>query len=215
METIAYLRGLPLDLEVSKKEIHDFLGTTEEVSEYPQSLAAALSAIDEIRLEIASLAGDEYGSQCIEMLTNVAAPYSELAARVLLAGCAGYYLHLSTHRYGSHVVQTILQLAVSSSSKQDLALHEEAPQFSESADAIPALYELINGMVEELSPHSDTLAVHICGSHVLRTLLCVLGGVDLVSSGPSSSNNSLETGAALRGRKKAKSRRPKSNGQIV
>lgn len=156
VETVAYLRGLPLDVEASKAEISSFLNQTEKSDDFPESLAAALSAIDEIQMEIASLAGDERGSQCIEVLTHISAPYSEVAARVLLAGCSGYHVHLATHRYGSHVVQTILQLAVASSSETDLAMDEEAPQFKESLDALPTLSELIHEMVEELAPHAAT-----------------------------------------------------------
>lgn len=205
VDTVSYLRGLPLDIEAAKAEISCFL-EKESGDDFPQSLAAALSAIDEIRMEIASLAGDEYGSQCIEVIANVSAPYSEIAARVLLAGCSGYHLHMATHRYGSHVVQTILQLSVSSCSETDLALHEEAPQFKDSLDTLPTLSELIHEMVEELAPHVATLAVHVCGSHVLRTLVSVLGGVDLVSASPNGSTK-VETGAILRGKKKSKKKK--------
>jgi nucleolar protein 9 len=218
VETIAYLRGLPLDIEASKAEISSFLNQEQESDDFPQSLAAALSAIDEVQLEIASLAGDESGSQCLEVLAHVSAPYSEVAGRVLLSACSGYHLHLATHRYGSHVVQTILQLAVSSSSESDMALHEEAPPFKDSFDALPTLSELIEGMVEELAPHAAQLAIHVCGSHVLRTLLCVLGGVDLVSSHGSPNDNKVDTGAILRGRKKSKKkkkRKPESSDAAV
>jgi hypothetical protein len=208
-DTIAYLRGLPLEVQSSTAEISSFLSSVEDI-EFPNSLAASFSAIDEIRNEIASLAGDDFGSQFLEVLAHIAAPFSEIAARILLNACSGYHLHLATHRYGSHVVQTILQLAVSSSSKTDLALHEEAPQFSETADTLPSLADLILGIVEELSPHTSQLAIHVCGSHVLRTLLCVLGGVNLVSSPGSSGNeNKMETGAVLRGRKKNKKKKKK------
>lgn len=244
-ETIAYLRGLPLDVEASKQEVQYFLferstnnnGDNETQSggneatrmeeneiEYPQSLAAALSAIDEIQKEVASLAGDEHGSQCIEVLAHIAAPYSPAAARVLLSSCSGYHLHLATHRYGSHVVQTILQLALSSSSssfdgseEQDLAFHEEAPPFMQNSatmDTLPTLEVLIHGMVEELAPHASQLAVHVCGSHVLRTLLCVLGGVDLLSSEKSfayAPNIATDTGAILRGRKKSKKKKKRKS----
>jgi hypothetical protein len=207
-DTIAYLRGLPLDIETSKAEISSFLNNSEQTGDdFPQSLAAALSAIDEIRMEIASLAGDEHGSQCLEVLANISAPYSEVAARVLLSACSGYHLHLATHRYGSHVVQTILQLAVSFSSATDIVLHEEAPQFTDPLDTLPTLADLIHGMVEELAPNAAQLAIHVCGSHVLRTLLCVLGGVNLVSSSGSSNDNKVEFGAMLRGRKKGKKKK--------
>ena len=200
-DTISYLRSLPLDVDQAKQEITAFLN---DGGEFPQILAAAFSAIDEVRMEIASLAGNEYGSQCLEMLAHISAPVSEIVSRILLNACSGYHLHLATHRYGSHVVQTILQLAVSSSSDSDLALHEESPPFSHSPDSLPSLSDLIEGMVEELSPHASDLAVHVCGSHVARTLICVLGGVDLVASPSSSNENRVESGAILRGRKKNK-----------
>jgi hypothetical protein len=206
-DTITYLRGLPLDVDSAKAEVDSFL-TDGEDDDFPQSLAAALSALDEVRLEIASLAGDEQGSQSVEILAHLSAPYSETAARVLLSACSGYHLHLATHRYGSHVVQTILQLAASSSSENDLALHSEAPQFGSFVDTLPSLSDLILEMVEELKDSATELATHVCGSHVLRTLLCVLGGVNLLSSGQQN-DNKVDSGAVLRGRKKSKKKKKK------
>jgi nucleolar protein 9 len=209
-ETIAYLRGLPLDIQASTAEITNFLDPEHPDNEFPQCLAAAISAIDEVRHEIASLAGDEHGSQCLEVLANIAAPYSETAARILLHACSGYHLHLATHRYGSHVVQSILQLAVASSCKEDLALYEDSPQFSEATDGtLPSLTDLILEISEEISPNAPQLAIHVCGSHVLRTLLCVLGGVNLVSSPGGTNGNKVATGAILRGRKKGKKKKKK------
>ena len=209
-ETIAYLRGLPLDIQASTAEITNFLNPEHPDNEFPQCLAAAISAIDEVRNEIASLAGDEHGSQCLEVLANIAAPYSETAARILLHACSGYHLHLATHRYGSHVVQSILQLAVASSCKEDLGLYEDSPQFSEATDgSLPSLTDLVLGIAEEISPNASQLAIHVCGSHVLRTLLCVLGGVNLVSSPGGITGNKVATGAILRGRKKGKKKKKK------
>lgn len=208
-DTITYLRGLPLDVESSKAEISSFLQTNGEGEDFPQGLAAALSALDEVRMEIASLAGDEQGSQSLEILAHISAPYSETAARVLLSACSGYHLHLATHRYGSHVVQTILQLAASSLSESDLALHSEAPQFGNYVDTLPPLSDLILEMVEELKSNATELATHVCGSHVLRTLLCVLGGVNLISSGGQQNENKADSGAVLRGKKKSKKKKKK------
>mmetsp|Transcript_16977 Transcript_16977/g.38975 ORF Transcript_16977/g.38975 Transcript_16977/m.38975 type:complete len:815 (+) Transcript_16977:114-2558(+) len=237
-ETIAYLRGLPLDIDSAHQEVARFLSKSSGKNDdsaadggdhddddnddddddfFPQSLAAAFSALEEAKSEIASLAGDEYGSQSIEILARIAAPYSELAARILLNACKGYYLHLATHRYGSHVLQTILQLSVAAASdeQKDLSLHDEAPPSLRDADdaSLPSLYDCIQGIVEELSPHAADLAVHLCGSHVLRTLLCVLGGVSLEAgrAGGNSSNNKRfeQTGGAIRGRMKPKKKKKK------
>jgi hypothetical protein len=247
-DTIAYLRGLPLDIDSAHQEISRFLSKssgsnkddgkeTEGGGEndddddddfFPQSLAAAFSALEEVRVEIASLAGDEYGSQAIEILARIAAPHSEISSRILLNACKGYYLHLATHRYGSHVLQTILQLSATgsdsdtSNDNSDLAFHDEAPPTLREQDdaSLPSLYDCIQAVVEELSPHASELGNHLCGSHVLRTLLCVLGGVSLVASHPGGGgggNKRFEqTGATIRGRlkskKKKKKRKPTSSG---
>ena len=229
-ETIAYLRGLPLDIDSAHQEVTGFLSKSDSSEEdhdededfFPQSLAAAFSALEEVKGEIASLAGDEYGSQSIEILTQIAAPHSEIASRILLNACRGYYLHLATHRYGSHVLQTILQLsATASDAAKDLALHDEAPPTlrDEDTPSLPSLYDCIQVVVEELAPHASELAVHLCGSHVLRTLLCVLGGVSLVAGHQGGGNNKRfeQTGATIRGRlkskKKKKKKKPSSSGE--
>ena len=213
-ETISYLKSLPLqDVSAAHKDVDAFLLDTAS-NDYPQSFAAAISAIAEVQHEVASVAGDEHGSQCLEVLANIALPHSELAARILLQSCQGYGLHMATHRYCSHVLQTILQLSVvkQAHKTEDLALHEDGPQcFDDTTENLPSLQTLILNLVEELSPHAPQLAIHVCGSHVLRTLLCVLGGVDLVSShhGKSSGNISDVVGANLRGRKKNKKKKKK------
>mmetsp|Transcript_20296 Transcript_20296/g.30524 ORF Transcript_20296/g.30524 Transcript_20296/m.30524 type:complete len:712 (+) Transcript_20296:50-2185(+) len=196
-ETIAYLKSLPLAVELANDEITRFIN--QESSEYPSLLAASLSAVEEIRHEIASLAGDEEASQILEAMAHITLPYSETATRVMFAGLSGYHMHLSTHRYGSHVVQTILQLGTVCASKEDLALNDDAPQMSR--ENLPLLEDLIHGMVDELSPTASHLAVHVCGSHVLRSLLCFLGGV----------NFKQEKYTARRGKEKSKKKGKKKD----
>lgn len=201
-ETVAYLKSLPLDSRAAKEEISAFLSSDDNDAEFPSFLAAALSAIDEVRHEVASLAGDEDASQILECMANIAIPYSETAARVLLNGLSGYHVHLATHRYGSHVVQTILQLAVvaEETATEDLGLHQDGPQVE--VENVPSLSDLITAMVEELTPMASQLAMHVCGSHVLRTLVCVVGGVQLRSSASSD-------GLQRRGREKSKKKKKK------
>ena len=229
-DTIAYLRGLPLDIDVAHTEVTRYVhdekddegSNDDDDFDFPQNLAAAFTALFEIKNEIASLAGDEYGSQSIETIARIVCPYSELASRILLNTCTGYYLHLVTHRYGSHVIQTILQLSVESSSTllsssyndTDLALHKDAASPLDdiaSSSLLPTLHDLIIGIVDELSPHISDLTVHLCGSHVVRTLMCVLGGVTLEAGfrNNSNANKRFETGATIRGKLKKKKKKKK------
>lgn len=210
-DTISYLRSLPLDLDVAQLEIESFVAveatttttaTAENNSssiEFPSTLAAALQALYEIRHELASLAGDEHAASVVETLCRISLPWSPTAAGLVLESVAPYTLHLATHRYGSHVLQTILQLAAASALRQqqstnldwtDLALHDDAPLLptSLSADdkesmpgnnkaALLLLEDWMLQVATSLEAYAADLAVHICGSHVLRTILCWLGNV--------------------------------------
>mmetsp|Transcript_41 Transcript_41/g.90 ORF Transcript_41/g.90 Transcript_41/m.90 type:complete len:725 (-) Transcript_41:175-2349(-) len=184
-DTLTYMKSLPFDEVRAQTEINAYLehqkkdletvhqdDQPNEV-EYPQMLSAAMSALDEIQNEIASLAGDELGSKCIETIARIAAPYSTTATRKLLHGITGYMIHLSTHRYGSHVVQTILQNVLKNWGTEvakTLEIDEEEEE------DLPSLRDLIFTVAKEVAPVSKDLALHICGSHVLRSLLCILSG---------------------------------------
>ena len=213
-ETISYLRGLPLNVELAQQEIDDFINNTntntntpepesESELDFPQQLTAALISLDEIKSEIASLAGDEDGSQSLEKIVRICVPYSELATRILLRSCQGYYLHLATHRYGSHFLQTLLELCNTSLTTRhvDFAKHNDGPGLQVETD-LPSLYDLLQQLVDELSSSLNVLTQHICGSHIVRTLLCVFGGVKPL-------NQQKHGGSEIRGKPKSSSSKKK------
>lgn len=206
-DTISYLISLPLDVHASQEEISAFLKNPES-TEFPQSLAAALTVLQEIHNEIASLAGEEQSAEMIETLIRIAAPYSEHVSQRLLQSVQGYLVHLATHRYGSHVLQTLLQAVNMRSCSQDLALHRDAPPVSDNeSSALPSLGDLLLVFQEEIAPFAGDMAVHMCGSHVIRALICVLGGVEQRShpGAPTATNsNPFRRG-------KAKSKKKKKN----
>jgi hypothetical protein len=236
-DTLTYLKSLPFDERIAHQEISSYLnyqkkikqeGYTEEnleefeeEVEYPQILSAALAALDEIKNEIASLAGDEFGSQCIETIARITAPYSTNAARQLLYGVSGYMIHLSTHRYGSHVVQTILQSILHYDGLEVSKILEidEEEQNAENGDELPILKDLILSVSEEVLPVCKDLAVHICGSHVLRTLLSILGGCaesiphHLANKG--GAGGVMQSGGTRRGKVKSKKKKKKNKSVMM
>ncbi len=238
-DTLTYLKSLPFNESLAHEEILAYINqqsnnkeesqtTPEEQQQYnhldvdyPQNLSAALSALDEIKNEIASLAGDEFGSQCIETIARITVPYSSLAARKLLHGISGYIVHLSTHRYGSHVVQTILQNVLRGKNglgmdeKEICAILEidqdgDGDEHSEENKDLPKLNQALISIAEEIIPATKELAVHICGSHVLRSLLCILSGVEeelpqhLMNKG-----GMMDSGGNRRGKAKKKKKKKK------
>jgi len=239
--TISYLRSLPLDEKSVHEEVQKYLqqqqqqqlatkadptnrlNTTEHKNDdttdaYPQSLLASLAAIDEIQHEVASLAGDEFGSQSIETLCRIGATYSERAARTLLHSVQGYLFHLSTHRFGSHVIQTLLQYSTTRKSDVlcgDLLLEVEGGESKNQdtdVDSIPSLQQLVISTVEELLPYTHPLSIHICGSHVLRTLICILCGVERID--PHHHVQIQSDGHVQNQRGKMKDKKKKKNGKF-
>ena len=247
-DTIAYLRSLPLDYETTRSEIQRYQdhlrlqslqqrddddddAIITEMVEFPTSLAVAIQAIYEIQHEMASIAGDEQGSEMIELLCHITIPVSKTICRIILQGIGGggssssigtgnsshpqqYAVHLATHRYGSHVLQTILQLSSQYCSNtstghddygctnntdrngDDLALHADAPLLPSSNNSssnnsddddenhtrAATIMDHILHIASSLHPVATDLMVHICGSHCLRTILCILGNVTLTTT---------------------------------
>ena len=243
-ETVSYLSGLPLNEAAATKQVREYVahfrkrnngtntnigisgadngggddGSKEEPPEYPPMLSAAHAALSSIFHEFASLACEEDPSQQIETLVRIACRYSHVAKRVVLAGMAGYWTFLSTHRFGSHVAQTVLRCAVA---ECEVNLDEfddgqgqeggggEQRQQCEGKMVIEDSYagllrredgsgvgvgggggagpnsqpeHILGGVVDELRRFAPEMAVHICGSHVLRTSLCVLSGAEFVDA---------------------------------
>lgn len=231
-DTLVYLKSLPFDEKYAHQEIKAYLSYQEKIKledggledveevEYPQVLSAALAALDEIKHEIASLAGDEFGSQCIETISRIVAPYSTNAARKLLFGVTGYMIHLSTHRYGSHVLQTIMQSTLEYNGDEIakmLDLNEEEKQQDESGHEVPELKHLIISISQEISPVCKDMAVHICGSHVLRSLLCILGGcVETIPHHIAvKEGTNMESGGTRRGKVKSKKKKKKNKSVMM
>lgn len=162
-DTLSYCRALPLSLDTHERELKERREETTNVVDVDDasstpSLALARSALEEVRREVASLAGDEAGSEFLETAARVVD--DEASLRVLVEGTRSYHLHLAGHRYGSHVVQTLLAEIGRDASDQ-------------------LLREFACDVADELIPHAAELATHVCGAHVLRTLARVLAGAEV------------------------------------
>ena len=233
-DTLSYLKSLPFDERIAQEEIAAYIEYQKKIQqeeqtddgfeevEYPQMLSAAVAALEEIKNEIASLAGDEFGSQCIETIARIVAPYSSNASRQLLYGVSGYMIHLSTHRYGSHVLQSIFQSILQSNGLETakiLELDEDELEPTENGSDLPHLKDLILSVSEEVLPVSRDLAVHICGSHVLRSLLSILGGcaesVPRHVATKGGAGGIMQSGGARRGKVKTKKKKKKNKSVMM
>jgi hypothetical protein len=264
-ETISYLSGLPLNEAAATKQVREYVahfrrsnGTTnntvsgadggdgsEEPPEHPPMLTAAHAALSSIFYEFASLACEEVPSQQIETLVRISCRYSLVAKRVVLAGMAGYWTFLSTHRFGSHVAQTVLRCAVADCEVNMDEFDDGRGERSEGRMVVEDSYaglpmrggegggvggvvpDSVTGpllaAVDELRPFAPDLAVHVCGSHVLRTSLCALSGAEFVDAfappgsgavpdGPTCDWDTGALAATRRGKIKDKQKKKKKRG---
>jgi len=176
----------------------------DEPPEYPPMLSAAHAALSSIFREVASLACEEIPSQQVETLVRICCRYSHVAKRVVLSSLSSYWVFLSTHRFGSHVAQTALRCAVAECEvnlddfddgqgeecEARLVIHDSYDSLLQKdedgyldGESVPhSLSKILLQSIEELKQFSTELAVHVCGSHVLRTALCILAGVEFAEA---------------------------------
>ena len=251
-DTVSYLDGLPLDENLAAQQAREYVAyfqknnpknsneEDDEPPEYPPMLSAAHAALSSIFHEFASLACEERPSQQVETLVRICCRYSLISKRVILASMCSYWTFLSTHRFGSHVAQTVLRCVVAEcevnlddfddgqgdKNEGEMVIEDsygnllqQSEDGSESAAVQHSLSRLLLESIEELKQYASDLAEHVCGSHVLRTSLCILSGVEFVDAfaPPGSTNkdgnNTLgewDTGAlAATRRGKAKDKKKK------
>ncbi|KAF3931757.1 hypothetical protein ABW19_dt0210627 [Dactylella cylindrospora] len=90
----------------------------------------------------------------------------------------GHFVHLMSHRFGSHCCEALLAAAAALAAQEYL---QPAPTESESTEAHVSTENLFLYTVSELEPSIDSLLMNSFGSHVLRTLFLVLSGSPLGS----------------------------------
>ena len=218
-ETVSYLNGLPLDEKLASEQVRAYVNyfqnnngkgnTSSEVVEFPALVNATHAALSSVFNEVASLACEEIPAQQIETLVRISCRYSATAKRVVLASLSGYWVFLATHRFGSHVAQTVMRCAVAQcevnldefDDKQEcegkMVIEDSYGSVIQNKDGSggsvsSSVPELLLQAFEELKPFATDLTVHVCGSHVLRTALCILSGVEFVDAFAPSNGNAQD-----------------------
>lgn len=229
-ETVSYLNGLPLDESLAAQQVRDYVAhfqkrettNAHEEPEYPPLLTATHAALSSIQKELASLACEETPSLQVETLLRISCRFSVMAKRAVLYSMATYWPFLCTHRFGSHVAQTALRCVVANCEFNLDEFDDEGKEIAE--DSYGSLFSneddtslacLMLQTLEELKPYASELAVHVCGTHVLRSAICILSGVEFVDAfAPNRNDEQSEwdvggLAAARRGKLKDKKKKKK------
>ncbi|KAL5488349.1 NOP9 [Sanghuangporus weigelae] len=156
-----------------------------------------VAALQELSGKEKQLATDP---ECSNILERMAYSMDDFVKRVLVDRLAGSYEALSRHRFGSHVVQTLLSVAKGAVCREARGVIPPSPEAEEDEDErghLPLLTELIINICDELLPSTTSLSMDPFASHVLRALFLLL-----CPSLPSASDAS----SILRSKKSAKHR---------
>ena len=136
---------------------------------------------DEIAGQQAGLAIDKSASMIMEKLLALSTPAQ---LRQFGASMRGYFLFLSSHRFGSHVLQKFLSLAptaVEADHQLQKTASNSTTQQNDAedgeADGPPITMEaVLCDLCDEVGHKWTSLAKDLCGTHVLRTMLQTLTG---------------------------------------
>ncbi|WFC98547.1 Nucleolar protein 9 [Malassezia yamatoensis] len=132
-------------------------------------LQAALNEMDGSEL---SLATDPTCSLVLENMLNL---MKEKALRVFFDRMSGNYIKLATHRYGSHVLQSMLISAQNSIAKH----HGEQSIPKRGEEELRSLPQLVEVMFRELETAMEIMLTDPFATHVLRSLVGLLTGVPI------------------------------------
>ena len=173
---------------------------------------------DEISGQQAGLSIDKSASIILEKLLVLSTPAQ---LRQFGASMRGYFLFLSSHRFGSHVLQKFMSLAPAVVHHDQLLLAEHSSSSSsgagndeennddgagDSEDGPPITMEaVLTDLCDEVGDKWIHLGKDLCGTHVMRSLLHALTGRVCKANnktGYSSSGKKKKSGSKGKGRKK-------------
>lgn len=164
------------------KSVQDVLKEVETDPEMDSELML-WNILDELAKRAASAASDRHACDIVERLVDV---FTARQLRVLIKNFAGYYTFLWTNRYSSHVLQKILARSGALIQEEEDGVMDDTGDADET-DAetedrkAPTLSSLIVEMITEVQPEIKKLCLDVSASHVLRSMLCVLAGRELLA----------------------------------
>lgn len=114
---------------------------------------------------------------CSLVLENMVGIMKEKALRVFFDRMTGSYSVLAAHRYGSHVLQSMLSAAQKMLNTMDHTQETPAPKEGD----LRTLPQLIEVMFLELEPSLESMMADPFATHVLRSIIGLLTGVPISS----------------------------------
>ncbi|KAF9649340.1 ARM repeat-containing protein [Thelephora ganbajun] len=125
-------------------------------------LSAALQEMSGKELQLAT------DPDCSGILERMAYSMDDFTRRVFMDRLAGSYEQLSTHRFASHVCQTVLTVASETIARE---ARGNMPTVDPEQGELRTITQLVSDAAEELLPSLSSLVMDQFASHVVRILL--------------------------------------------
>ncbi|ETV69245.1 hypothetical protein, variant [Aphanomyces astaci] len=130
------------------------------------------NVLEEIAPRVASAASDRHACEFIEVLVD---HMSAQQLRFFLHKMEGYFSHLWTNRYSSHVLQRLLSKVGTIVGNEVKGEADDDDDPDRAAD-VPPMSSLIVAMCSEVQAEWLTLINDVSASHVMRAVFCALAG---------------------------------------
>lgn len=122
-------------------------------------------------------------TSCSRLLERLIHLSDDFQVRVFLDKISGHIESLCRHRFGSHVVQTILTVAASIVEREANGEIAPAPEGQETGE-LPTMETLVLNLCNDLQDNFTELIADSFASHVVRVILILLSGRSIAESAP-------------------------------
>lgn len=136
------------------------------------------NVLEELAPRAASASSDRHAGELIEVLLP---RMSDGQLRFFFSKMHGYFSHLWTNRYSSHVLQHLLSRASAIVEKEQQGAADDPNDEDDRLKETPPMSHLIITMVKEVESEWLTLMNDVSASHVMRSVLAALAGKPLVA----------------------------------
>ncbi|KAH9831022.1 ARM repeat-containing protein [Rhodofomes roseus] len=170
-EVKAYFRTVDLQIRDWQEQGRPDLGGDEESDPNEDRRLFFVAALTEMEGKEKQLATDP---DCSTVLERMIHSMDDFVRRVFMDRLSGSFEQLVTHRFASHVSQTLFSVAADTIYRESRGILPSSPEDANDKGELRTLTQLVLDVCDELLPTLSSLVLDPFASHVIRALLLTL-----------------------------------------
>ncbi|KAF1325917.1 Arm repeat-containing protein, partial [Globisporangium splendens] len=163
---------------ISAQKVTEMMAQPAEDTTEEETELLMWNVLEELAPRAASASSDRHAGELIEVFMP---KMSDGQLRYFFSKMHGYFSHLWTNRYSSHVLQNLLSRSSSIVEKEQQGATDNPNDDDDRLKETPPMSHLIITMVKEVENEWLTLMNDVSASHVMRSVLAALAGKPLVA----------------------------------